>query len=662
MLNLIMHGAIVLAIILIVLILFLPSIRVIGPTEVGLVIKRFGKKLPGNNVIAFNGEAGYQAELLMPGWRWKFWMIYSVKKFPWIQVPTGGIGAVVAQIGQPLDQGAKSGIYKEIFGDFTDLKIFMENGGQKGRQRSVLRSGTSLPIHPVAFLVLTEKVIYGLPVDPELEAKSGHLTPESFGLQPEELRVTIIAPQPITERDEDKSKGEIVEDIVGVVTTLDGPPLEPGHIACRVGGFGDIEKLEKEGSSSLALIESIIADKNTIHNNFQDFQKFLDNGGRMGLQHDVLRYGAYNLNPFLVKVEKVPMLVVKQGEVAVIKSYEGLPTQDTSGSDFKFGSLVRPGHRGIWEEPLRTGKYAANPRIYDAQIVPTSIINLSWSEMISKAHFMDSNLKSIQAKSREGFVFTIDLQVQIHIPDIEAARVISMVGTIRNLVEEILHPAVGNYFRDILQSMSAISFIETRKEVQEQAHKHIKEKLQAYKVETPGAYIQDVVLPEALIQVTKDREIANQQIQTFQKQTESQKGRLAMEQAKGEADQQANLAKSKIDIQIKKNQAEARKAEADGESEYLTKVGAAKAVEVEKVGLARATAYEKQVSALGQFPTALINAATVLAEHNIKIVPEILVMGGGKNGGDALSTTLAAFISGKLPFVKPADPKAETTT
>ena len=51
-------------------ILVVPSIRIIGPTSVGLVTKRFSlKKLPDDNPIAFHGEAGYQANLLMPGWR-----------------------------------------------------------------------------------------------------------------------------------------------------------------------------------------------------------------------------------------------------------------------------------------------------------------------------------------------------------------------------------------------------------------------------------------------------------------------------------------------------------------------------------------------------------------------------------------------------------------
>ena len=74
----------------------------------------------------------------------------------------------------------------------------------------------------------------------------------------------------------------------------------------------------------------------------------MEAGGHIGLQHDPLLYGAYLLNPFLTRVEMVPMLIVNQGEVAVIKAYVGLPTLATSGEEFKFGSIVHPGHRGIW--------------------------------------------------------------------------------------------------------------------------------------------------------------------------------------------------------------------------------------------------------------------------------------------------------------------------
>jgi len=338
---------------------------------------------------------------------------------------------------------------------------------------------------------------------------------------------------------------------------------------------------------------------------------------------------------------------VEQGEVAVIKAYVGLPAEDTTGAEFKFGSLVKPGHRGIWQEPLRTGKYAINPHCYQWEIVPTAILTLNWAEAVSAAHKLDSGLKPIVAKSREGFVFKIDLQVQIHIPDTKAPRVISMVGTMLNLVSEVLQAAVGNHFRDKLQSMPAIRFIETRQQVQQEAFDHIRNKLDEYQVETKGVYIQDVILPERLVQVLTDREIANQEIQTFMKQREAQDQRIQTEKARGTADMQADLAKSQVGIGINQNNAEARKAQADGEATYIRETGAAKGAEVQAVGMARAQAYEAQVKALGQAPTAIVNVINALAEKNVKIVPDILVAGGGASSLDGLGAVLMKYLGAR---------------
>jgi len=615
----------------------LPSLRAIGPTEVGLVTKRFStKKLPKDNPIAFRGEPGYQADLLMPGLRWKLWILYRVEKFPWVQVPAGEIGVVIAQVGEPLPIGAKSAVYKKEFGNFTDLRHFVEAGGQKGVQRPVLSPGALAPFHPVGFLVITKKQVFGVPVDPELgrlAGRRGVLMPESFGLRPDQLEVFRIEPRPV-------GGDRRTVDVVGILTTFEGEPLPAGDIASRLGGFSDVEKLEGQGKDDNELIEAVLGSKNELHNNYQDFQAFLDNGGHIGLQHDPLLYGAYNLNPFLVGIELAPMLVVEQGEVAVVKAYVGLRPQDTSGAEFKFGTLVKPGHRGIWEEPLRTGKYPINPRCYQAEIVPTAILTLNWSEAVSKAHLLDKELKPIVAKSREGFVFSIDLQVQIHVPDTKAPRVISIVGTMLSLVTEVLQAAVGNHFRDKIQSMPAIRFIETRQQVQEEAHMHIRGKLAEYQVETPGVYIQDVVLPEQLVKVLTEREIANQEIETFKKQRQAQDQRIETEKARGTADMQADLAKSQVGIAIETNKASARKAEADGESFYISQTGTAKSAEVRAVGMARAEAYKAQVDALGQTPTALVNIMNALSDKQIKIMPDILVTGGDGGAVQGLAAAL----------------------
>ena len=274
------------------------SVVVIGPAQLGLVIKRVSRRHNTTDTpIAFAGEAGYQADLLMPGVRFKLWPTYKVLKYPWVQVPAGEIGVVISQIGEPLPTGAKSAAFKPEFANFTDLRAFVAGKGQKGVQRPVLPPGTLAPIHPVAFLVVTATKAYGLPVDSTIVAK-GALTPASFGLTPQQFRVTVIAPNG-------------AQDQVGIVTTLEGEPLAPADIACRIGGFSDIEALEQQPNvSDSELIEALLGKKNELHNNYQDFQAFLDRGGRIGLQHDPLLYGAYLLNPFLVRVEPAPMLVV----------------------------------------------------------------------------------------------------------------------------------------------------------------------------------------------------------------------------------------------------------------------------------------------------------------------------------------------------------------
>jgi uncharacterized membrane protein YqiK len=624
------------------LVVVLKSVHRIGPTQVGLVTKKLGlRNLADDNPIAFLGEAGYQAELLMPGLRFKFWPVFSVGRFPWVQVPAGEIAVVIAQVGEPVPIGAKSAEYRTEFENFSDLPSFLAHGGQKGVQRPVLPPGTLLPIHPVAFLVVTSRDVFGVPVSPELAglAGDGDLAPESFGLTPEQLRVVVITP-------------EGAQDVVGVVTTLEGAPLDKGDIASRLGGFGDIVALEADPEVTDAeLIDTLLGSKNDLHNNYQDFQAFLDAGGRIGLQHDPLLYGAYLLNPYLVRVELVPMLVVNQGEVAVVKGFVGLPTLDTSGTEFKFGSIVRPGHRGIWQEPLRTGKYALNPRVYAPEIVPTFILTLNWAHAQSEAHDLDARLLPIVGKSREGFVFTIDLQVQIHVSDTKAPKVISMVATMLNLVNEVLQSAVGNHFRNTLQDLEAVRFIETRQEVQRTAFDAVRLHLAAYDVETRGVYIQDVVFPEELVEVLTRREIATQERATFVEQQKAETARIEVEKARGTADMQVELASAQVSVDINVNQARAREAEARGQAAYVRTTGRAEADRTEAIGLAEAKAaealglakaagYDAQREAIGPSATALVAMAGAIAEGQIDIMPQVLVTGGSGGAIDGLAATL----------------------
>lgn len=600
---------------------FVTSFRSIGPSEIGLVTKRIGRKLKEDQIVAMNGEAGYQADLLMPGLRFKLWPIYGVKRHDWVQVPPDHIGLVIAQVGAPLPTGAKSGYYKKSFGNFSDIRAFLSDGGQRGVQRPVLPPGTTAPIHPVGFIVVTSDQVFG-------EVISDSAAKAIDVIDPNSLQVVRITPQ-----------GD--KDIVGVVNALEGPPAF--GIASRIGGFDDVAAMEKAGKGSAgSIIQAVLRTKNDLHDNYQDYQAFLEAGGCIGLQHDPLLYGSYLLNPLLVQVELRDMLVVRQGEVAVMKSYVGLPTEDTSGEEFKFGSIVAPGHQGIWSEPLRTGKYTLNPRIYEAEIVPTSILTLNWSAATSEAHSLDERLDRIEAKSKEAFTFNIDLQVQIHVPDTRAPKVISMVGTMQNLVNEVLHSAVGNYFRNKLQTLGATEFIEKRDEVQHAAEDYIRQYLARYEVETRGVYIQDVAFPPDLVEVLTSREIAAQEKATFAQQRIAQEARVSLEQQKGVADMQSRLAQANVSIDIERANAQAARARAQGEADVITTtgkaeatrkqaIGQAEAVAEQALGLARAKGFAAQRRAIGSAETAMVAALREVSAGGVKIVPDIQV--GDDSGG-----------------------------
>ena len=56
----------------------------------------------------------------------------------------------------------------------TNLRAWLQAGGQKGVQRPVLPPGSLMPVHPVGFLVITRERVYGVPVAQRVPTVAGH--------------------------------------------------------------------------------------------------------------------------------------------------------------------------------------------------------------------------------------------------------------------------------------------------------------------------------------------------------------------------------------------------------------------------------------------------------------------------------------------------------
>jgi hypothetical protein len=64
--------------------------------------------------------------------------------------------------------------------------------------------------------------------------------------------------------------------------------------------------------------------------------------------------------------------------------------------------------------------------------------------------------------------------------------------------------------------------------------------------------------------------------------------------------------------------------------------------------LARAEGYAKQVAALGQQATALVNLAAALAESKTRFVPDVVVAGGGGGSMDGLAGSIMRWLGSRM--------------
>jgi len=580
---------------------------IVPENRIGLVTKKFvlvgaNRELPDGRIIATKGEAGFQAKTLAPGLYWGMWpWQYGVDMVPFTVIPEGKIGLVLSKDGAEIPTGRI--LARKVDSDnFQDAHKFLDNGGQRGRQTNFMTTG-SYRINTFLFEVSVADLI------------------------------------------------SINENMVGIVTTLDGQPIQQGQIAgANVDG----------------------------HNNFQDIDTFMNNGGCRGLQPQVVLAGSYYINPWAVQIEQIPMTDIPIGHVGVMISYIGEDGKDLTGESFKHGNIVSKGFRGVWMEPLGPGKYPINKYTTKVELVPTTNLVLNWANARSESHNLDKNLSTITVRSKDGFPFNLDVAQIIHIPATEAPKVIARFGSMNNLVSQVLEPTIGNYFRNSAQDSDVISFLTTRKERQQAAKNHIKEVLDEYNVNAVDTLIGDIVPPEALMKTLTDRKIAQEEEKTYETQRMAQEKRQGMEKETAIADMQKEIVKASQSVEIAQRtadatvkkaegdatslklnvnaeaeatkmranaeaeatkaragaQAEATKLNASAEAEKISKTGLAEAEKIMAIGKSTAEAYELQVKAMGGDNFTKYKITEEIAKGHIKIIPDILIGGGtGTEGG-----------------------------
>ena len=659
-----LYAAILAAVVVIGLLKFCwLTLRFIPNDRVGVVEKLWSSSgsVPEGQILALNGEAGFQADLLRGGIHWGLWRWqYRIHKSPLVTIPQGKIGYVYARDGQPLTAGQTLGSVVDC-NHFQDAQAFLngddktERRGQRGRQLAIVREGV-YAINPALFVVITENAVFAL-----MHTLSHQERQSIIAWQKELADVDgynpVVIGRPMKALDPLHPEKHEHVDSIGIVTVHDGPSLAPGEIIAPVVGA------EPGGSH--------------YHNNFQTPQAFLDGGGRRGRQYVPLTDGTYFINRWFATIELIPKTVVPIGYVGVVVSYYGRTGRDLSGESFRHGERVAEGERGVWERPYGPGKYAFNTYAGSIVMVPTTNFVLHWITGKSETHRYDESLRSIDLVTRDAYEPSLPLSVVVHIDYQRAPNVIQRFGDVKKLITQTIDPLLSAFFRDIAHKKTMLELLHERDVIQNEARAELRRRFHEFDIECVDVLIgkPDPVEGdkkiESLLEQLRLRQLSIEQLETYERQKAATEKLRTLNEVQAQADMQQHLTNARVKAQIAESEGEAdlararktaekqivmadaqlaqarRQAEqtlvlAEADAKQAQLHGQGEGQRILQAGLAEAAVLQRKVDSYGDPRLySLSNLAGHLAKSTQPLVPEQVFISGGAGGslGDSTAST-----------------------
>ncbi|HYX26431.1 MAG TPA: flotillin family protein, partial [Thermoanaerobaculia bacterium] len=258
---------------------------------------------------------------------------------------------------------------------------------------------------------------------------------------------------------------------------------------------------------------------------------------------------------------------------------------------------------------------------------------------------------------------------------------------------------VSAYFKNIGQTRTLIQLLQDRAEIQNISGVQMKERFEVYNLElqevligTPTSGEGGGQIEQILVQL-RSRQIAEEQVETYNRQERAAVKERELREAESRARQQQALTESEIAITVQENQGKAEYARAqqqaaqiqalaqaeaekirilaEGEAKKIRVVGESDADRAARVGVAQALALEEQVRAYGgpqfQLVQNVMNRfAEAIEKAGADVVPKIQMTTDGKGSGILVENLLALLLSGKLgetvgdQLAVAADPQVET--
>jgi regulator of protease activity HflC (stomatin/prohibitin superfamily) len=333
------------------------------------------------------------------------------------------------------------------------------------------------------------------------------------------------------------------------------------------------------------------------------------------------------LNTALFEVRAVPVLNVKVGQVAVVKSNVGPRTENAD-------RLVPVGSRGVWDKALGEGKYYYNTEAYETTLIDIRQIKVSYTAEVEQTEKMTGSEtnRPIDVRSQDGFTFPVDVRITYQMEPETAPRAVAMIGDDDLILDKVVTPRVRSVFRNNAEKVKALDYVKSRTVQQNQSLEMLREDLTEYGIkvlEVSIGAVGDEKTLGTLLKTLTDREIAIQEQLTFEEQQRAAEKEKALKRTVQEAEEEKRLATAAYGVKV-----------ADEEKKKIIINAEAEAQQIELVANAKAKAYKMISEVVGPDNAALLEIMKLVATDKIQITPQVMVNGQSSGTTDALMGTM----------------------
>ena len=355
---------------------------------------------------------------------------------------------------------------------------------------------------------------------------------------------------------------------------------------------------------------------------------------------------------------------IATGYVGVVKSNlnEGWNSHCTDGKEqveqgHLKAVLVPSGCKGVWKVTYEPGAYFFNPEVYEVIQIPTRAQRWTYKGGFDKCRIdltLGDDGSFTQKRTCENVTFNpsehadhaifvkvegwdipVELRVLVQVNPENASAVVAAVGSVKQVEDRIVTPAIRSVVRNIgggsyeapilddngdivldeegknilgIRPARALDFQDFRSYLEAAFEKAIKMEGKKAGISILEVKIGEPAIPPELLVSRRREQLAQQLSKAFKEEKLAQDERVQAEKSRATADQQKELVKAEIGVQVSEQFKIRRNNEGEAEKSYLTQV---------------ASGQKAQANVLGQEMVARLRALEIFLDV-IKDKPEIL--------------------------------------